>query len=271
VDVLAYRVKQHVNDCLEQNRNRRWAEEAWEHVAREHPAGAFSLDYADGFRDGFACYLYRGCADVPPLPPRRYRGIKYQTPAGYRAIEDWFAGYRHGGTVAQQGGYRDWITGPSSLRSTGEAAHPEVVHPEVVAPAPVAPPGVPLPVPAPKAGANDGESTPVPLPDAQRQSKPPSLPPPLPLEEARRPAPPSSPREPSRPEMAGQSGAEDADKQLPDGLYAESPTVKRTSAPENGDGKNREGGTAVLRIRPAASSSEGAGAPRLRVVHPDSD
>src|SRR5207253_39443 len=53
----------------------------------------------------------------PPLPPACYRAVRYQTPEGYRAIEDWFGGFRHGVAAAREGGYRDYVTGPSSFRA----------------------------------------------------------------------------------------------------------------------------------------------------------
>src|SRR5205807_2557372 len=73
-----------------------------------------SEDYAQGFKDGYAEYLYRGGDGEPPLlPPKRYRHVRYQTPQGYMAAEDWFAGYRHGAAVAHHTGARRWITGPT--------------------------------------------------------------------------------------------------------------------------------------------------------------
>ena len=105
--VTAYRVKESVADCRESARNRKWAEQAWANVGRANPDARFSAGYADGFEAGFTNYLYRGGnGDPPPLPPRQYRGVKYQTPQGYRAIEDWFEGYRHGTGTARESGKR---------------------------------------------------------------------------------------------------------------------------------------------------------------------
>jgi hypothetical protein len=109
-------VSQCCNDFLEKRRNARWAEEAWEKVT--HEAGPFphNDDYAAGFKAGFADFLYQGGdGEPPPLPPRKYRALHYQTPQGYQAIEDWFAGFRHGAAVARDGGYRRWVIGPSPL------------------------------------------------------------------------------------------------------------------------------------------------------------
>jgi hypothetical protein len=113
VSVTTYRAKEAVADCRESKRNSEWARQAWANVRGQNPQACYSKDYAAGFEDGFANYLYRGGnGEPPPLPPRHYRSVGYQTPQGYRAIEDWFAGYRHGAGVAKESGYRQWVTGP---------------------------------------------------------------------------------------------------------------------------------------------------------------
>src|SRR5437763_11551304 len=100
----------------ENARNRRWAEDAWLGVSGSDGPCKRNDDYAQGFKDGYTEYLYRGGDGEPPLlPPLRYRHVKYQTPQGYGAVEDWFAGYRHGAGVARDTGARRWITGPTGL------------------------------------------------------------------------------------------------------------------------------------------------------------
>jgi hypothetical protein len=95
------------------------AAEAWNDYRDAHSDIPYSTDFADGFRDGFADYLYAGGNGEPPLlPPPCYRSIHYQTAQGFQAKEDWFAGFRQGAAIAQAGGYRQWITGPSSLGSS---------------------------------------------------------------------------------------------------------------------------------------------------------
>src|SRR5689334_10166549 len=99
----------------EKARNREWAEQAWLGVSRN---ANYSPDYAQGFKDGFAEYLFRGGdGEISLAPPLHYRNIRYQTAEGYAAIQDWFSGYRHGTLVARDSGARQWITGPSALRS----------------------------------------------------------------------------------------------------------------------------------------------------------
>jgi len=115
--LAVFTVKETAQDFSESVRNRKWADSAWEEVKHSAPHRAYSEDYACGFKDGFAHYLYRGGnGEPPPLPPEHYRKVRYQTPQGYKAIEDWFAGFRQGAMAARQSGYRYWITGPSALR-----------------------------------------------------------------------------------------------------------------------------------------------------------
>src|SRR5262245_13834578 len=65
---------------------RKGASAAWNDFSRAYPPGRFSNDYARGFKEGFADYLYGGgTGEPPPLPPRRYRHLHYQTPEGYLA------------------------------------------------------------------------------------------------------------------------------------------------------------------------------------------
>jgi hypothetical protein len=119
VCLTAYKMHECVADCCESSRNRKLAKLAWRTVRCANPDAAYSKDYEAGFEDGFAHYLYRGGnGEPPPLPPKHYRKIAYQTPQGYRAIEDWFEGYRHGASVARDSGYRQFVTGPSAFASS---------------------------------------------------------------------------------------------------------------------------------------------------------
>jgi hypothetical protein len=103
------------DNILERRRNYRLAEEAWKVVAQENPGHTYSPDFVAGFEDGFADYLYAGgTGEPPPVPPRQYWRITYETPEGHQAIEDWFAGFRLGAAVARESGYRELVTIPSS-------------------------------------------------------------------------------------------------------------------------------------------------------------
>jgi hypothetical protein len=65
---------------------------------------------------GFVDYLdANGTGEPPAAPPKRYDRSRYETPAGQRAIEDWFAGFRHGARAAQASGYRPAVVLPLAL------------------------------------------------------------------------------------------------------------------------------------------------------------
>jgi hypothetical protein len=94
-------------------RNHQLAEAAWTQVLSSHPDQEYSIDYARGFKAGFADYLEHGGNGQPPaVPPFRYRLSPYQNPEGYQAILDWYAGFRHGAADARRSGYRDTIVLP---------------------------------------------------------------------------------------------------------------------------------------------------------------
>ncbi len=96
-------------------RDKRWAEEAWQRVADSTPF-VLSKHYRRGFEEGYIDYLNNGGSGEPPLsPPRRYWALFYQSPEGNEAIQDWFAGFRHGAAVAKESGYRDLVVIPTHI------------------------------------------------------------------------------------------------------------------------------------------------------------
>jgi hypothetical protein len=116
------------------SRNHRLAREAWTEICQASPEHAFSPDYADGFIEGYADYLESGGTGQPPaVPPFRYRLSRYQTPEGIRAIEDWYAGFRHGASSARASGLREQFVLPLS------APPINAIENKPVAPASVAP------------------------------------------------------------------------------------------------------------------------------------
>jgi hypothetical protein len=97
-------------------RSRLWAEAAWADVSHTKKNSDYSYDYARGFKDGFADYIqFGGSGEALPVPPRDYWRGRYQTPEGQQAMQDWFAGCRHGMAVAQGSGLREQVTVPLSL------------------------------------------------------------------------------------------------------------------------------------------------------------
>jgi hypothetical protein len=150
-------------------RDRKLADAAWKRIICADGRRAYSDDYAKGFRRGYVDYLYAGGNGLPPpVPPREYWRVGYETPEGHQAIEDWFAGFRHGASVAMESGYRQFVVVPASAPYTPPvpppiysgaalqpiatpALQPPVDVPLPEAPAPVLPPPrkIPEPVPMP--------------------------------------------------------------------------------------------------------------------------
>jgi hypothetical protein len=104
-----------MDDYISRCRNRHLAEEAWGHFQGALGDCQYSDDFADGFKTGFADYLYAGGnGDPPVVPPRVYWRPTYATPQGQAMMQDWFRGYRHGTAVAKESGYREADLVPAS-------------------------------------------------------------------------------------------------------------------------------------------------------------
>jgi hypothetical protein len=179
------------------HRAERLARQAWDEMARQY-GSCFSEDYRRGFIDGFVDYLvYGGCVGgageaplVPPVPAERYRHKKYMNPQGYRAMEDWFVGFRHGASTAMASGLRQLVVipvinppnyqpgqlavGPNEPVGAGAPQPPAAPGPEgellptprtiPPGPVPAGPPAPPAAGPAPMPPANPAPAKPVPPP-----------------------------------------------------------------------------------------------------------
>ena len=89
-------------------RFRGMADDAWKQAVADDPALAYAFHYGCGFRRGFADYLEADGTGQPPAePPWEYQAAAFETPQGRRDVEDWYAGFRTGASVARAGGYRD--------------------------------------------------------------------------------------------------------------------------------------------------------------------
>jgi hypothetical protein len=105
-----------LDDHAANRRFRKIAKAAWQTVETDGFPIHYSADYADGFQAGFVDYLEaNGTGEPPAAPPKRYRHSRYETPAGQQAINDWFAGFRHGTQAAQASGYRPAVVLPLAL------------------------------------------------------------------------------------------------------------------------------------------------------------
>jgi hypothetical protein len=162
----------HFDDRIEVLRNRQLARLAWERVESAPDAhGPYSRDYERGFVKGFEDYVYAGgTGEPPPVPPFPYWGIYHQTPSGHRAIEDWYAGFRHGARAARESGYREQVEVPLSrpilpeqedYQTTGRDADSKPAGPTLHPPRTL-PPGGDEPGGAGKGGEPGGQ-----LPDGQ--------------------------------------------------------------------------------------------------------
>ena len=171
-------VRQHEEDDAERKRERELADQTWAQWQSCHPEHADSEAFSEGFRAGFADFLYAGGTGEPPtLPPQKYWKIGYESPEGHQAMEEWFAGFRTGAAEARRSGARQWIVLPSS---TGAAPAVTIAPPVLgppASPAPVEhalPQRQPLP-PGPPSVPNTAplhQPRPVPSPSARRDARP---------------------------------------------------------------------------------------------------
>jgi hypothetical protein len=152
---------------------------AWKEACQLAPEAAISRDYKDGFIEGYVDYLDAGGTGEPPaMPPFRYQLHHYQSVPGRLAVQDWFAGFRHGASLAKASGLREIILVPVSN-------------------VPCDPPPVRMYTPRPRGSQQDGKSGEL------------FLVPPTPVDTlpAPRPAPPAQPevgpRLPSDPQTRG--------------------------------------------------------------------
>jgi hypothetical protein len=153
---------------------RREARAAWDHYCRAHPGPPTSGDFAEGFKAGFADYLYEGGDGLPPaVPPFPYTLRRYETPQGHAAIETWYAGFAAGSAAAQESGLRDSIVIPLAeppLSAVSGSSGRPAAPPPAAAPAPGSvPPGQqPEALPPPRVVHPAPPEGPPQLPDSGR-------------------------------------------------------------------------------------------------------
>ena len=170
------------------HRNVKYAKQAWNEMVKQY-GECFSRDYRRGFVDGFSDYLtYGGCVgdgqggcggngtcgtstasaaptggcgtsgagaytEYPvcaPVPPERYQRKRYTNPEGMQAIEDWYAGFRHGASTAMASGLRTLQVVPmqcppvfspdDGFPSTPSTRPTQATTPKKETPAPMPPP-----------------------------------------------------------------------------------------------------------------------------------
>jgi hypothetical protein len=95
---------------------RQWADRALAEERGHCPDLFGEPDYVMGFRDGFVDFVYLGgTGEPPPVPPRQFWNVMLRSPDGKQRANLWFDGYRHGASVARDGGYRELGRVHSSL------------------------------------------------------------------------------------------------------------------------------------------------------------
>ena len=156
------------DDTAIAHKNRRLAKEAWYAVCGAYAGTPCLEDFECGFRTGY-CDVADGKNGCPPaVPPRKYWRAKYLGETGVLQVEQWFEGYRHGVSVAQQDGIVNIRRIPTTVPPdvfkeqvvvlpvdeiiplpAGAAYVPEPVAPLPEAPQPEAPLSEAAPSPAP--------------------------------------------------------------------------------------------------------------------------
>ena len=141
---LHFETKQDLDSCLEPVRDHLVAKAAWHDVERANPDQVYSAAYAQGFQDGYRDFIEEGgTGQPPPVPPACYWDLRYQTPLGHAAVEDWYAGFSHGVAAARASGNRRWVIVPSAPQAPvlGQPVSHEKVQslPELPAPRKVDP------------------------------------------------------------------------------------------------------------------------------------
>jgi len=108
-----------IDDCVDMQRNRALAKAALVELMQARPEAVCSPDFARGFEEGFADFLFAGGpGNPPPVPPRDFWRPEFENPQGHKAIEDWYAGFREGSAVARETGYRRLVTLPSPMAAS---------------------------------------------------------------------------------------------------------------------------------------------------------
>jgi hypothetical protein len=175
------------------HRNYRAAKAAYYNYGRADlgPWAPLCKDFETGWRQGYYDVANGMDGQRPITPPRRYWAARYQSPAGQKQVEAWFAGYELGAAAAQRDGIGYWAFVPTSMGVPAQerieehgtvgyrvmpedkrgytlddrdVAHPESVYPtepERIEPRRARPPRT-LPTPAPTETETE---TPLPLPE----------------------------------------------------------------------------------------------------------
>ena len=137
------------DDTAIAHKNRYLAKEAWCAVSGAYAGTPCLEDFECGFRTGY-CDVADGKNGCPPaVPPRKYWRAKYQGEIGVQQVEQWFEGYRHGVSVAQQDGIVNIRRIPTTVPPDVFKEQVVVLPTDEIIPLPEGAAFVPAPAPAP--------------------------------------------------------------------------------------------------------------------------
>ncbi len=107
---------QYIDEKKLSHRLRGEARAVWAEESQKCPGTTYTIDYVDGFLDGYVDHLDNGGPPQPPaVPPLRYRRSRFLTPEGHALIRDYLTGFKHGAEVAANSGHREFLTVPVVL------------------------------------------------------------------------------------------------------------------------------------------------------------
>jgi hypothetical protein len=162
-----------------------------------------SVDYAQGFEEGYYDIASGGDGCPPALPPQKYWRATYNSPLGQEHVKAWYQGFRDGVAAAKADGVAAFgtIYIPEEHRNRPKNEAQQPLNPQPLPPQPL-PPGAMNPVPIIGPGPQSMimpplQPAPMPMSDAQKA-------PPLKDIKAPLPSPPPSATLPKKkaPEIA---------------------------------------------------------------------
>jgi hypothetical protein len=143
--------KQYCDEVKVEKQLKKEAKAAFGEVKRQYPYRCFGDDFYEGFIEGYSDYLdIGGRAEMPAMPPLRYRSAKYLNAEGHAQIRDYFLGFKYGLDVALATGCRPFYTVPILVAEQKELPALDI---QVLPP----PPSEYAPIPKPGTKAGDTE------------------------------------------------------------------------------------------------------------------
>src|SRR5262245_2314634 len=85
-----------IEDWRMQSQYRRLAQSAYSSTGNTYCHIPHSVDFQQGFVEGYADVASGGDGCAPALPPKKYWGAAYSSPNGQEHTKAWFAGFREG-------------------------------------------------------------------------------------------------------------------------------------------------------------------------------